>query len=734
MRNVIVSLAALVVAASAAQAQTPTATASAKTESSTQVTAAPKPASSFATTGQVDFGLRGTDITGDAARFQRYRDLGDGGVLERFRFNSDSGSLLFEAGADNVGRSDQRFWGEFLKVGKLRASFYYDQVPLLYSNDARTPYTAESTGVFRMDPATRALLATNKTTLKVAAPALLRPVDLESRRDTLAFAMSASPTREVDLTVSFNSFTRDGAMPSIGSFGFGNSVELPVPIDNRTDDLSMKAEWSNRKALVRVGYDGSWFTNDIKSIMWDNPLAVTDRVYPSAYADGRGPSVSRLATAPDSTRHMVSTAASYKLPGRSRITGYFGVGSVKSDAEILPYTTNTVAPVLPLARANVDGDVRIVSSNFTFTSRPNQYVWLNARYRYYDFDNRTEEFHSPQWILFDGVHRTDPLTSEPHSVKRDYLDLDASFTPFAFGAVKVGYGRYTGDRSFRIFEKTVDNVFRTSFDVTGNEYFSLRALYEHASRDGEHFEPELLQEVGEQPGMRHFDVANRDRNRFTALVTVTPVSFLGFNGSVAAGKDDYKDTEFGLRDNTNKVYSVGANVAPNDHVAVDVTYTYENYAALQLSRTALPASMGPQFTDPTRNWSDDSDDTTKTLSASVDLIQVLPRTDLRFGWDQSKGKATYVYSTIAGSAVPTPVQLPAVTNDLLRGTVDLRYLVSKRLSLGVVYWYDEYQVEDFALGADTITAQADLPASLLLGYVYRPYKAHTGMARVSVLW
>ncbi|MBI2221236.1 MAG: MtrB/PioB family outer membrane beta-barrel protein [Acidobacteria bacterium] len=691
MRNVIVSLAALVVAASAAQAQTPTATASAKTESSTQVTAAPKPASSFATTGQVDFGLRGTDITGDAARFQRYRDLGDGGVLERFRFNSDSGSLLFEAGADNVGRSDQRFWGEFLKVGKLRASFYYDQVPLLYSNDARTPYTVESTGVFRMDPATRALLATNKTTRKVAAPALLRPVDLESRRDTLAFAMSASPTREVDLTVSFNSFTRDGAMPSIASFGFSNSVELPVPIDNRTDDLSMKAEWSNRKALVRVGYDGSWFTNDIKSIMWDNPLAVTDRVYPSAYADGRGPSVSRLATAPDSTRHMVSTAASYKLPGRSRITGYFGVGSVKSDAEILPYTTNTAAPVLSLARANVDGDVRIVSSNFTFTSRPNQYVWLNARYRYYDFDNRTEEFHSPQWILFDGVHRTDPLTSEPHSVKRDYLDLDASFTPFPFGALKVGYGRYTGDRTFRIFEKTVDNVFRTSFDVTGNEYFSVRALYEH------------------------------------------PVSFLGFNGSVAAGKDDYKDTEFGLRDNTNKVYSVGANVAPNDHVAVDVTYTYENYAALQLSRTASPLP-NPQFTDPTRNWSDDSDDTTKTLSASVDLIQVLPRTDLRFGWDQSKGKATYVYSTIAGSAVPTPVPLPAVTNDLLRGTIDLRYLVSKRLSLGVVYWYDEYQVEDFALGADTITAQADLPTSLLLGYVYRPYKAHTGMARVSVLW
>ena len=733
MRNVMLSLAALVVVASAAQAQTPTVTASEKTDSKTQVTAAPKPAASFATTGQVDFGLRGTDLTGDSARFQRYRDLGDGGVLERFRFNSDSGALLFQAGADNVGRTDQRFWGQFLKVGKLRASFYYDQLPLLYSHAALTPYTVESTGVFRMDQATRALLAANRTTLKAAVPALLRPVDLESRRDTLGFAVSASPTRDLDLAVKFNSFTRDGTMPSIASFGFSNSVELPQPIDNRTDDLSMRAEWANRKGLVRVGYDGSWFTNDIKSIVWDNPLVVSDRVYSSAYSDGRGPSFSRLATAPDSTRHMVSTAASYKLPGRSRITGYFGVGSVKSDAEILPYTTNTAAPVLPLARPNVDGDVRIVSSNFSFTSRPNQYVWLNARYRYHDYDNRTEEFSSPQWVLFDGVFRTDPLHTEPHSVKRDYLDLDASFTPFAFGAVKVGYGRYTGDRTFRIFEKTVDNVFRTSFDVTGNEYFSVRALYEHAARDGEHFEPELLEEVGEQPGMRHFDVANRDRDRFTALVTVTPISFFGFNGSIASGKDDYKDTEFGLRDNTNKVYSIGANVIPNDKVSFDLSYTYENYAALQASRTASPLP-NVQFNDPTRNWTDDSDDTTRTLSASVDLIQLFPRTDLRLGWDQSKGKATYVYSTVPGSAVPTPAPLPPVENDLLRGTIDMRYLLSKRLSLGFVYWYDEYKVQDFALSPETITAPADLPATLLLGYVYAPYKAHTGMARVSVLW
>lgn len=731
MRKVIVSFTALLLLAPAAQAQTSSGTAS--DTSTGQITAAPKPVSPLLTTGQVDFGIRGTDLSGDRARFERYRDIGNGGVFDQFRFNSDAGGWLFKAGADRVGRKDQRFWGEFLQVGKVRASFSYDQLPTWYSNTALTPYTIESPGVFRMDTAARQLLATNKTTLKNVFPSLASPVGLASSRDTAAFALSASPSKALDLNLKFTSVKKDGTMPYFASFGFSNAVELPYPIDNRTNDLSVKAEWTNMKGLVRVGYDGSWFANDIKSITWDNPLATTDRVYPSAYSDGRGPSYSRMATAPDSTRHMVSAAGSYKLPAHSRLSAYLGVGSVTSNAAILPYTTNTAAPVLELPRTNVNGDVGILSSNVNFTSRPNRYVWFNARYRYYDLNTRTEAFESERWVLFDGVLENTPLENETYSVKRRSFDADASFTPLPFGAFKVGFGRYESDRTRRIFEKTVDNVFRTSFDVTGNQYFSVRTLYERAVRDGEGFDEERLLEMNEQPGMRHYDVANRTRDRVTALVTATPVSFLGLNGSIAAGKDDYKDSPLGLRDNTNRVYTVGADLQPIDRIAFGVTYTYENYAALQRSRTANPPPS-PQFNDPTRDWTTDSDDTTKTITANADFVKLLPRTDLRFGVDRSRGVATYIYGVVPGSAVPVPTQLPAITNELLRGTVDVNYAFTRRVSFGVVYWYDEYKVDDWALSPSTITGQADLPATLFLGYLYRPYKAHTGFARVRVLF
>ena len=47
-------------------------------------------------------------------------------------------------------------------------------------------------------------------------------------------------------------------------------------MDTRTTDFQSALEWSNPKGLLRVGWDGSIFTNDNPTIVWDNPL----RFYP----------------------------------------------------------------------------------------------------------------------------------------------------------------------------------------------------------------------------------------------------------------------------------------------------------------------------------------------------------------------------------------------------------------------------------------------------------------------
>ena len=102
--------------------------------------------------------------------------------------------------------------------------------------------------------------------------------------------------------------------------------------------------------------------------------------------------------------------------------------------------------------------------------------------------------------------------------------------------------------------------------------------------------------IGEQPGMRHFDIAPRNRNRVTILGSVTPAATFSLNASFAAGKDDYLESLFGLRDNTHRVYGVGVDVVPTEPSPLAGSYSYERYNALSRSRQANPPSSSS--TDP----------------------------------------------------------------------------------------------------------------------------------------
>jgi MtrB/PioB family decaheme-associated outer membrane protein len=690
----------------------------------------------------VDFGLRGTDLSGDPARFQRYRDLGDGAFLNTFRLGREGENWLATVQADYVGRRDQRYTGQVLHGGRIKLSVVWDQIPLLISRDTRTLYATEAPGVLRLDDAIQQGLQAGTFTL---AQIIDRAVGFETqnRRDTAEIALTYTATRDLDLNFRLTSASREGNMPWGATFGLNHAVEVPGPIDHRTTDLAAGVEWANQRGMFRVGYDGSWFQNDIQTLIWDNPLRFTDITTGTANIDGRGTSQGRTALWPDSTRHTVSTAGAIRLPRRSSLAGSVAVGSLNQNEPLLPFTINTAIPTIPLPRATAEAEARTLATNLNFTSRPHRMVWLNARYRHYDFDNRTPHFPVTTYVRADqNVNTLAAGGPEPFSVSRHQFDADVSVTPVRFTNLKLGYGRQHVDRTFRVFESTVEDVFRASADAVGHQLFNVRVVYEHAARRGRGLDLHVLELVSEQPGMRHYDVATRDRDRVTVQLGVTPLPILGFTASLGAGKDDYRESQFGLRDNTHRVYSAGADLVPDERVSFGAWYVLERYETLQFSRQAAP---GPQFNDPTRDWATDTNDRVHTVTASLDLLRLVPRTDLRVWYDHSSSRARYIYRVAVptdrtlplGSPVPTtlpgPQQLPPVTSELQRSTVDGRYFFTEQFGLGLSYWYDQFRVQDFALGPDRLN-RLDLPGGIILGYLYRPYRAHSAWLRIFYLW
>ncbi len=677
--------------------------------------------------GQVDFGARFTDTTGDPARYQRFRDLSDGATLNLFKFERERPTWLFSATAFDVGYNDQRYTAGFERFGTLKASFEWDQVPTYYSVDTRVLHTYEGGGVFRVDDAVQQNIQAQRLTLSQAVSGL-PTFDLKNQRDIAAFDLVYSANRAFDVKLDFQTTRRDGAMMYQGmlsSPGSGSVFELNAPLDDRTTDISTKLEWANHRGLVGVGYDGSWFDNNIPSIRWDSIVRFTDAV--------GSPSQGQMGWWPTNMAHTVNAKGALKLPGRSRASAMVSFGTWSQDAALLPATVNTalVAPVVE--RPTAEAEAQIVTMNYSFTSRPSKYIWLDTRYRFYDYDNRTPHFAIANLVVSDQSLGS-AAENEPGGYKKHDFSADAAFSPFTQASFKFGYARNVSHRTFRIFETTTEDVFRASIDAVGNQYVTLRGIYEYATREGEGFDAHLLAEVGEHLEMRHYDLANRDRNRVTALVTVTPISALGFNFSVGSGNDNYADTGFGLRDNDHRVYNVGLDVVPGDKVDFGASYGYEKYSAFQYSRTANPLSATDQtFLDPRRDWTDDTTDELRIVTTTLGLNKLLPKTDLRFTYDWSEGEATYVYGIMPNATIPVPAPLSSVRNKLQTARGEVRFFLRSDVALGVVYMYEDYNVDDFALGPGTLN-QTAIGTTTYLGYVYRPYTAQTAWLKLTYLW
>ena len=687
--------------------------------------------STTAGSGQIDFGARVTGVGGDRARAQRLRDLRSGPTLDRLRYVRDGGPWLFEADVDQAGYRDQRYAARFQRFGSLAVAFEWNQVPLFYNDASRSPFTAESPGVFRLDDAIQAAVQ-NRTATIAAYETRLSVLDTRARRDVATMRLDYDITRALDVRVAVTSTRRSGEQPWNASFGFSNALELAAPLDQRTNDVSTAVEWSSPRGMARLAYDGSWFTNSAGTLTWDNPLRVTDQTHANAYSAGDGSSQGRLALWPDSSAHTVTAAGSLALPARSRAFAMVSVGHWLQDERLLPHTINTAITPIPLARDTADAEARITSMAYRLTSRPTQRLWLSGQYRLYDYDNRTPHFPLTTYVRLDGNVGTSVTGgSEPFAYTRHFVDLDASYTAWRHAALRLGYAQEHDDRTFRLFEETTDRTMRASIDSSALPWGSVRLQYDRSIRTGHGLDEQVLSDIGEQVSLRQFDISDRTRDRLSAIVQVTPLPVLGLSGSMSLGRENRPEAAFGLQDNDLRAFAVGLDYAPTDTAGATLTYGVERYATRQRSRQANP---GVQFNDPARDWWTDMDERVHTLALQVDVAPLIARrATLTAGYDYVGSRATYVYELAPDSTLVTPQQLAPVRNALHTASAEVRYALTRVLALGVGYRFNGYDVEDFALSPGTLNSPL-IPTFVNLLQQWRPYDAHTGTVRLSYTW
>lgn len=670
---------------------------------------------------QFQFGGRFTSVDGDPARFQRYQDLGSGVLFTDARYAREDagGAWMFRAAADNVGWRDQRYAATYERTGRLVVNGFWDQIPQFYSVDTKTPYTPAPSPLL-LDDATQRSIQNAQANLNAYVP-LATQFDLRERRDIGSFNLKSMLTPQLDLTAAFTTTRHRGELPWGASFGFSNDVEVALPYDSRTNDVTAGSEWTNGRNMIRVSYNGSWFDNLDDTLVWDSPLRLDD----STVDPGRG----RMALWPTNSAQTISAAGYTKWAHRTQLTGFVSYGLWSNDQPLQPFTINTALPQLVLPRANTDGEAKVFSTNLNLVSRPVPAWQFTARVRRYDYNNKTPETLIPQFINYDDAVTTSS-TGGPARFAHDRtnFDADAIWSGLQPLAITVGYSRNNTGYDVRTFESTGENVLRLSADAVGSQWMTFRAQYEHGDRNGSGLDEQRLLTIGEQPSLRYYDLANRTRDKFTGQVDVVPNDTWTFSLSGGTGKDNYGDSYFGLQESTFRTFSAAADYQANG-LGAGASYNYERYFGLQNSRSASPG----QENDPLRDWSTDSTEHVNYFSIFVAPPKVREKTEVRLTYDFSLAKGDYLYTVVPGGPLPPPSQLPEVHNQLQQLHLDVRHRLTNRVAATFSYLYEPFDVYDFAFDPTVVNGIVQ-PSSLVLGMVYRPYTAHSAFAGIRYLW
>jgi MtrB/PioB family decaheme-associated outer membrane protein len=496
---------------------------------------------------------------------------------------------------------------------------------------------------------------------------------------------------------------------------------------------SAAAEWRTDRGTARLAYDGSFFDNRIEALVWDNPLRFSDTNGPTGYTAGNLAGQGRMSLWPDSTAHTVSGTWSMPLPRRSRLLAYASVGAWLQNDRLLPFTINTSITPIPMPRDTAEAKALITSMTYRYTSRPTANTWFSGTYRLYDFDNQSEPFPLTDVVRVDATLAPSPIAeTEPFGYKRQFADIDASYTRFRNVALRAGYGVERDNRTYRYVERTTDHQLRASLDSTGLSWGSVRLQYDHSIRTGTGLDEQVFADIGEQESLRQFDIANRTRDRVSAIVQYLPSSQIGVSATASLGRERRPESAFGLQDNDVHALTFGVDYSPSDFVSAGVEYSFERYATLQRSRQANPPP-DPTFTDPRRDWSTDMNEHVHTTSISLDFPRVARNTTLRIGYDDVHDYTKYLYVLPADSTIGAVQQLPRIFNHFSLATADVRYTLSTRVGIGAGYRMDNLDTTDFALTPGVMDSPL-IPAFLNLQYQWRPYTVHTGFVRLFYTW
>jgi MtrB/PioB family decaheme-associated outer membrane protein len=731
--------------------------------------------------GTLVLGTQWKDVNTISSKFMEYRDVPNGLVVPRFRFQGQKGSFRYDVIGDNARQTDQRFRAR-LADEKWKLEGDYNRIPHDFGNAGHTLLEQTSEGVFQMsdtlqrqfqttlESANPRSLITYPFLLNLVTPSLAaaNQVDIKLTRERGQASFTMKPTDPFEIRVSYSRERRVGSRAASGtSFGFGNVVELPEPLRYLTQDFAVDGQYEGEWGVLQAGLRYNSFENRVESLTFDNPFRASDTTDASAYqapgsASINGPTTGRMSLPPDNEAMVGVASALFKLKGRTRLSADVSMGSWKQNSSpFLAFSTNTAMTTPGLPAPRLDGKADVTAINAYLTSQPWNRISFTARARSYELDNRTPRLTIPGYARFDASWSDVRRISVPYGFKSERFDATAGYR-LDDVSLEVGAKSVRTERTFRETEDTTENGFSVSASAHGSDWLILRASYERSKRDFQHLEIEESEDASfVVPGAPtnllavaptttqtngqplcaagtvcnlRFDQARKTADRLSGTASFSIGASTTLSASYLRTKDDYTESAFGLITAKLDSFSVDLDVTPGERATLYAFFSHEKIADFQVGRQsgATPSN------NPLDNWTSDVDDKVASAGIGGDFTLVPDKWFLNVTGRYQKANGNNTLFAPAGGAVTTAragiggVQsLPAYDDSRIASFgAEARRQFAAEWSVSLGAWYEDYRFSDLASNGLTNY----VPASFFLAANDGSYKAKVAYVRFSRRW
>lgn len=703
--------------------------------------APPAPGSVFGNYFDLGVGLVSFDPR--SSKFVEYRDVPEGLSGPSFRFGTETASATIRLTGANLSQDDL-YVRAYVDSALVRADILYDQIPHRFGFDARSIETRAARDAYGIEDTTQQLFQSRleSTTPRSAINfaflrAMVEPAlntanvfDVELRRDRGVLELQILPESALDSRITYFQENRHGTRGAGTSFGFSNVVETPEPTDYRTRELGLSAEYPIRNGLVRGMIRVNEFTDALTSYTFDNPFRLTDSTDPSAYqapgsASVNGPAFGRLSLPPDNRAVNAAAGILYKLPLSSRISADVGFGRWTQGDTFVPYTTNTAireafagpgGTPTPLPASSLDGEINTTTLNLQFTSKPLRNTNVTARYRSYDLENDTPRITIPGYARFDSSWNANARITVPYSWGSSRAELIASYD-LRLGSIEAGVRQEKVDRTFRETRETKDNVWHIAGDIRPASWLVARASYEAGRRRFDEYDFERGEDASfvvhpaaplNLPQLRRFDQADRNSDRFNAMLQVTPMETLTLSMSASRHKDDFDDhSDYGLLEWETSAFSIEADYSPADRISAFVFATMDEVRGFQRGRQ----SGGTISINPLDDWTAENTDEARTLGGGLNFAIIPDRIDLDVSARYQTVDGVADLFSPPGGTPDVAFSIPQVDDTrIVTVSAELDYTLLESWELALGGWLERYRIRD----AQTTGSQPYMPGGFFL--------------------